>query len=248
MNVGLEFKIDSLNNIIIQDTTKYNTEDESGKSLHSFKASETGSVFVLEYHKDDKESIYLSPMIINNHSQYAEYTIKIPRDGWFTIHHIVLPTREYLESFTRIELKGVRFAYCIDFNQIRDLNNLDDNGNPKKVTIKEVLEGNTNIATTSMIGKDYISILHLQKCLVNLCLEIFKQITKAKGCFSNKFSNSDLVFKRDLVWMAINVIKYMSKYNMKAEAARIITQLEGCNGICTGTSSSEKISECGCYR
>ena len=48
--------------------------------------------------------------------------------------------------------------------------------------------------------------------------------------------------------MAINVIKYMSKYNMKAEAARIINQLEGCNGICTGTNNPEKISGCGCSR
>ena len=41
--------------------------------------------------------------------------------------------------------------------------------------------------------------------------------------------------------MAINVIKYMSKYNMTAEAARIINQLEGCNGICTGTNDSHNI-------
>lgn len=248
MKVGLEIKADDLNNIIIEDTTIYDSESNTGKSFHSFKASETGSVFVLEYHKNNIESEYLSPIIVDHHSLSRKYQVTIPKDGWFTIHHIVLPTKDCIYSFVEAEMQGITFGYYLDFDNIYDRNRLDQNGNPIKVSIKEVLEGNTNIATTQISSKDYISILNLQKCLVNLCQELFDNLVTSGKCFTTKDNKSELSFKRDLVWMAINVIKYMSKYNMRAEAARIINQLEGCNGICTGNTNAKKVQGCGCNR
>lgn len=248
MKVGLEIRADNLNNIIIKDTTSYDSESNTGKSFQSFKASETGSVFVLEYHKTDNESEYLSPIVVDHHDLSSEYTVYIPKDGWFTVYHIVLPTKDCIYSFTDEEMEGVTFGYYLNLDSIYDRNRVDQNGNPIKVSIEEVLTGNTNIATTQISSKDYISILNLQKCLVNLCQELFNNLGISGSCFSINSKNSETIFKRDLVWMAINVIKYMSKYNMKAEAARIINQLEGCNGICTGNTNTKKVSGCGCNR
>ena len=248
MKVGLEIKTDELHNVIIKDTTIYDDEANIGKSFQDFKASETGSIFVLEYHKNDNDSEYLSPIIINHHSLEAEYKVAIPKDGWFTVHHIVLPTKDCIYSFSDAEMHGITFGYYLDLDNIYDRNRVDSNGKPIKVSIEEVLEGNTNIATTQISSIDYISILNLQKCLVSLCLEIFNELGAFGKCFSSKSKESDLTFRRDLVWMAINVIKYMIKYNMRAEAARIINQLEGCNGICTENSKSQKISGCGCNK
>lgn len=248
MKANLEIKVDSLNNIVIKDNTIYEPESSVGKSFNSFKRSETGSVFVLEYHKNDSESEYLNPIVVNTHESCSEYKIKIPKDGWFTVHHIILPTKDCIYSFSEAEMHGITFGYYLDSGSIYDRNRLDSTGQPLKVSIKEVLEGNTNIATTQISSKEYISILNLQKCLVNLCQEIFKNLGAFGECFIAKNNNSELIFKRDLILMAINVIKYMAAYNMAAEAARIINQLEGCNGICTGTSNPQKISGCGCNR
>lgn len=248
MKPGLEIKVDNLNNIVVKDTTVYDSESSVGKSFSSFKQSETGSVFVLEYHRNNNDSEYLSPIIVNSHQPCAEYRIKVPKDGWFTVYHIILPTKECIYSFSEAEMHGITFGYYLDLDNIYDRNRLDANGNPIKVSVKEVLEGNTNIATTQLSSKDYISILNLQKCLVNLCQQIFDNLGAFGKCFTADSDSKELIFKRDLVLMAINVIKYMSKYNMKAEAARIINQLEGCNGICTGTNNPKKISGCGCSR
>lgn len=248
MKPNLEIKGDNFNNIIIKDTTVYKPEDVEGKSFSNFKKSETGSVFVLEYHKNDYESEYLAPIVVNIHTESSEYKVKVPKDGWFTVHHIILPTKDCIYSFSEAEMPSVAFGYYLDLYNIYDRNRLDSKGNPIKVSIEEVLEGNTNIATTQLSKKDYISILHLQKCLVNLCQEIFKNLGAFGKCFSSTTKNNDLIYKRDIVLMAVNVIKYMVKYNMKAEAARIINQLEGCNGICSGTSNSKNVSECGCNR
>lgn len=248
MKPGLEIKVDNLNNIIVKDTTVYAPENSVGKSFNDFKQSETGSIFILEYHKTDNTSEYLSPIIVNKHTIQAQYKIKVPQDGWFTVHHIILPTAECIYSFTDAMMQGVTFGYYLDLDNIYDRNRKDSNGNPVKVSIEEVLNGNTNIATTQISSKDYISILNLQKCLVNLCQQIFNTLNISNKCFDSNSNNKELIFKRDLVLMAINVIKYMIKYNMRAEAARIINQLEGCNGICTGTSDSQGISGCGCNK
>ena len=90
MKPGLEIKVDNLNNIVVKDTTVYDSESSVGKSFSSFKQSETGSVFVLEYHRNNNDSEYLSPIIVNSHQSCAEYRIKVPKDGWFTIYHIIL--------------------------------------------------------------------------------------------------------------------------------------------------------------
>lgn len=246
MKPGLEIRADGLDNIIVKDTTVYDKESNVGKSFSTFKQSETGSIFVLEYHKNDNESEYMAPVIVNIHTECTEYKIKIPKDGWFTVHHIILPTKDCIYTFSEAEMHGITFGYYLDLDNIYDRNRLDSKGNPVKVSIEEVLEGNTNIATTQISSKDYISILNLQKCLVNLCQKIFNNLGAFGQCFKSNTDNSDLIFKRDLVLMAINVVKYMSKYNMKAEAARIISQIEGCNGICTRTNNSQKVSGCGC--
>ena len=118
--------------------------------------------------------------------------------------------------------------YYIDNKVIKDYNHPDS-----KVDLKAILELNPGTSTALIVEKDYISIWNLQKCLVNLCLEIFNNLGAFGKCFNSSSINDELKYKRDLVWMAIHVIKYLTKYNMKAEAARIINQLEGCNGICT---------------
>jgi len=48
-----------------------------------------------------------------------------------------------------------------------------------------------------------------------------------------------------MVWMAINVIKYLVEFNQFAEAQRLIERLSSCNGLCGSNKSSRK-GGCGC--
>ena len=246
MKVGLAFKTVNLHTIAVKDTTQYKPESGVGKNLKDFKSSETGSIFVLEQHLNSEDSKYIDSIVISEHNTTGVYEIKVPKDGWYTVHHIVLPTKKCIDTFSDQEIEGITYCYYLDGNTVYNRKLKDVEGNPTKVELEVLIESNTNLTTHQVCGKNCIAILNLQNCLVNLCLEIFKNIDGLGKCFKASTKNSDLIFKRDLVWMAINTIKYMGKHNMFAEAARIINQLEGCNGVCTGVSKTQGIQGCGC--
>lgn len=248
MKLDLIFKIDNLNNIIVKDTTIYEDENSKGDDLHNFRKKDSGSIFVLGYHTIKSDVEYIEPIFVNQHSDCSEYKIQTPKDGYVTLYHIVLPTKDYIDSFSNDEIKAVSYCYYIyDGNVFERKTNDRGERIDTQVCVKTLLEVNKSITTASINSKDYISIWNLQKCLVNLCRQIFDNIGANAKCFNINSLDKELIFKRDIVWMAINIIKYMTKYNMKNEAARIITQLEGCNGICTQTATTN-VSGCGCNR
>lgn len=250
MELSLKFKYDSECRIIIEDTTKYDPEDRPGTGYNSWKNSDTGSIFVLGYHKvgTDDEIEYLNPKYISKHTSNRKYKINIPKDGWITLYHIILPTKETLE---RISKEGLNNKYTFYIDNDKIYKNYYENSEVKNFesSVDEILMFNKNLVVGTFIyEQDYISICNLNKCYVNLSLDVFKNLDGFGQCFKNNLNNSDIVLKRDIIWMAINVINYMIKYNMKAEAARIINQLEGCNGICNSNNKTKTVSRCGCSR
>lgn len=109
----------------------------------------------------------------------------------------------------------------------------------EEVQIQEVLETNPHISNITPTYDYYFLTIRLRKCYVDACNEIFR--TKGK-CFDYK--NSDLIYKRDLIWSALNVIQYMAELDQYEEAQRLLEELTSCNGICQGSEHSQ----CNCRR
>lgn len=243
MKVSSLFKVDDSNNIVIKDTTDYT--NSQNWAFTSYTEANSGTILVLGYHNKNSEIEYTTPIYINENKRNAEYIIKVPKDGWITLYQIVLPNKKCIEeaAYNGLfeNLSKEEYVYYLDGNTIKDYNHPNT-----KVDIDLILL-DTNNSNILINEKDYISIWNLQKCLVNLCLEIFNNLGAFGKCFNSSSINDELKYKRDLVWMAIHVIKYLTKYNMKAEAARIINQLEGCNGICT-QSQTKSVRGCGCNK
>lgn len=69
-------------------------------------------------------------------------------------------------------------------------------------------------------------------------------------CKSKNADLDNLIFKRDFVWMTINVIKYSVSLGQYAEAQRILEQVNTCNGFCDSINNKYKTlnrsSGCGC--
>lgn len=240
MKVSLKFKIDNLNNIVIKDTTVY--ESECSNNFVKYRKEDTGSIFVLGYHYPPDKEEYTTPLYINKHTVDSEYIIKVPKDGWITLYHIILPTKEYVQELHSKYPKYVKqfpYLYYIDDGQVFDWKN------KTAIDIETLLEFGGGEKSFLIGETDYISIWNLQKCLVNLCLEIFNNLGAFGKCFNSSSVDAELKYKRDLVWMAIHVVRYLAKCDMKAEAARIINQLEGCNGICTQRTTNAP-KGCGC--
>ncbi len=231
--------------VTVQDNSTYLPEDSTGVVKGKFKFSETVSVDVLQLNKTS-ETVYINPTY-TDHSTVEDTTLQVGQDGWFSLVHLVLPSAEWFnkeKAKTEGSALGLyNIVYYIDESTIYKY----INGNSEQVDISEILEINPVNTTISKTSEDFISICFLRKCYINLC----KQILNDRGfssCWNKNKIDSELIYKRDLVWMAINVIKYLTECEQLAEVERIIEIINGCNGLCSSSSSSNKTSGCGCSK
>lgn len=185
--------------------------------------------------KEDCVSIYIvqnnrtvNPVVIYYQVGNPGETFTIPaQDGYISFCHIVVPTKEFFDSH-----EG-QFTYWGD-----------QNGKVYKesgeVDIQEVIEVNDSNLIRHM--HNFFSVFHLRKCYISLCQKIFND-GGFDRCFNTKI-DKNLIYKRDLVWAALNVIQYMIDFNQLAEAQRLLERINGCNGLCAGVNTGDK--GCGC--
>lgn len=245
MELNINIITDAHCKVIIEDNTEYLSETSTGISKGGFKYSDTVSVVVLQHNKT-QETVVKSPTYDYHTSDYIE--VPVGFDGWFTINYIVLPNKDWFdrerEKSSGSALGLYDIVYFVDNGYIYKYVNGEIDG----ASIEEVLEVNPINTTISRTSKDYVSICFLQKCYVNLCQQIFNDRGFSQ-CWNKNSVDSELVYKRDLVWMAINVIKYLTEFNQLAEVERIIEQIMSCNGLCTnGQTYKSSNTGCGCNK
>ena len=231
--------------VTVQDNSTYLPEDSTGTVKGKFKFSETVSIDVLQLNKTS-ETIYINPTY-TDHSDVTDSTLQVGSDGWFSLVHLVLPSAEWFnkekEKSEGSALGLYNIVYYVDESTIYKY----INGEIQQVDLTEILEINTVDTTISKISEDFISICFLRKCYVNLC----KQMLNDRGfssCWNQNKIDNELIYKRDLVWMALNVIKYLTECEQLAEVERIIEVINGCNGLCASSVSSTNTSDCGCSK
>lgn len=231
--------------ITIQDNTTYLPETFTGVAKNNFKRSDTISVDVLRLNKIQEAEYKKQIHTKNINNSLIQIPIKF--DGWFTINHIVLPTKEWFErEINKTEASAISLYSIIYFADEDNIYKYVDN-KTQVVDIDEVLEINTINTTISKTSKDYVSICYLRKCYINLCKQMFND-RGFSSCWSKNKIDSELIYKRDLVWMAINVIKYLTECEQLNEVQRIIEVLKGCNGVCSPDNLTSKTSGCGCSK
>jgi len=52
------------------------------------------------------------------------------------------------------------------------------------------------------------------------------------NCYADDNEIQDLIYRRDLIWITINVINYLTQDCLLEEAQQILELIQGCNGIC----------------
>lgn len=242
MNLNIEINTDEDKQITVQDISEYLPEEQSTIAKGKFKYSDTYSIDVLRHNTTKDEDIYSNP-VFTEHKTMGYIKIPINFDGFFTVIHLVLPTKKWFDTEKAKEegsaLTLYQIVYYTDGTKIYKYINQET----EEVTLEEILEINPIDTTISKIEQDYVSICYLKRCYIDLCMQILND----KGfsqCFSRSTVDGDLTFKRDLVWMALNVIKYLTECGELAEAQRIIENINTCNGLCT--SNTIKSRGCGC--
>lgn len=231
--------------IIVSDISTYLAEDFSGTVKGKFKYSDTVSIDVLQHNKTT-ETVYRDP-IYTKHDALQPINIPVEFDGWFDVIHLVLPSIEWFNrEIDKSEGSALGLYDLVYFSDGIDIYKYLD-GNVSQVTINEVLEVNPINTTISKTNRDYVSICFLRKCYINLCQQIFEDRGFSR-CWNKNKVDSELIYKRDLVWMAINVIKYLTECEQLAEVERIIETIQGCNGLCVSSNLTSKTNGCGCSK
>ena len=243
----LNINVTTSNNckIIVSDISTYLAEDFSGTVKGKFKYSDTVSIDVLQHNKTT-ETVYRDP-IYTKHDTLQPINIPVEFDGWFEIIHLVLPSIEWVnKEISKGEGSALDLYNLVYFSDGINIYKYLG-GNVSQVTITEVLEVNPINTTISKTSRDYISICFLRKCYINLCQQIFEDRGFSR-CWNKNKVDSELIYKRDLVWMAINVIKYLTECKQLAEVERIIETIQGCNGLCVSSNLTSKTNGCGCSK
>lgn len=236
MKLDIEVNISSQCGLYIQDKTVYAPEQyvqPTNKNIF-LKKSEAQSITLLYLNPYSEKSQY--------QGSFSSSEIPINFDGYFTLYYIVLPTKEWVYK-NQIIVNLFSNIYYINNGQIYKYNSGESDEIIQNQNLLNIVESPNIDSNISSISKDYVSICFLQKCYVNLCQQIFKENISSQ---CNNIIDKNLSYNRDLVWMAINVIKYLVEDNQLYEAQRIIELLHSCNGVCKNTLKKIKHGGCNC--
>lgn len=183
-----------------------------------------------------KHSGEILPYIID-HSD-TSFDIPVDFDGWFTIRVIHIIKQEYLDDYIVSTVTMPSRIYCIDKDNIVYLND-----NPIS-DISALATQNLVDTNIEYVESEHVSVNKMKECYINLCKQIFDKTAFSK-CDTKRGVNSELIFKRDFVWSAINIIQYLTENNMLEEADRIVSVINGCNGLCNSNNHTI-YGGCGC--
>lgn len=223
------------NELIIHDQNSYLSENITGYAKDKYRYSDTMSVVIL--HKDDKVYSYLS-----EHASNKITKVKLNDDGLYNMYYIVIPNQKWIDNVPESIKNKYDVIYYYDGENVCKISN------GVIVTVNPVeLEGNISNSTIKKETYEFISTNLLWNCYINLCYQIFND-RGMSSCWNKNKIDSELVYKRDLVWMALNVINYLSDIGQTNEIQRILKQINGCNGLCKSNTSSPASSGCGCSK
>lgn len=169
----------------------------------------------------------------------VSFDIPIDFDGLFIVRCIHIIKQQYLDDYIVSVDKTPSRLFCIDENNIVYLN---DNpiGDINALAIENLEDTNINYTESK-----HVSVNKMKECYINLCKKIF-DTTAFSECDTKRKVDSELIFKRDFVWSAINIIQYLTENNMLEEANRIVSVINGCNGLCNSINNSINHGGCGC--
>lgn len=229
---------------VIQDITcgesGYLPEDSITSEVNQFKYLDTLSIIAIT-RNTTKEEINGATLFSQHQLQGDSIYVPTQFDGWFTINYIVIPTQEWFLK-SQDQLQKYNTVYYSDGTNIYKY----FNNETSIVEVEELIERNEEGTTISRVSEDLVSICFLKKCFINIC----KQILDLRGfskCKTTGDVDDNIIFNRDLVWMTMNIISYLTEFGQLAEAQRLIEQFEeNCNGICKSYNRTTNSNGCGC--
>lgn len=224
-------------------------EDGTYDDFNDYKVSDGYFINLLIYHKyygDPKllnpndlyfhiNSIDVKPVYADNFST-NNYTLT--KDGVYTFKRVFVITKQFYEDNLdtgRFDDKEVIY-YDPDLGAFYEVTE----GTPDEITITDVANKFSNKHAGSVAQYKFVSTCYLNKCLYLIQKSI---IDANMAACASEFK--DLLTKRDLIHMTLQVIKYLKDDGHLDEVQRVIEGLDTCGMICESISKKNN-TDCGC--
>ena len=219
-NLDININISTACKLHVQDQTKYSSNPSYNESMR-FNDLRT-HILVIE----QKDSLFVT------YSKVREFEVPLEIEGLFTVHYLVIPNK-----FTSGSPTGY---YWDDDHPVY----VDALGNEKRIELKTLLTINVESTNIERFSKDFLSICGLKNCYIKICKELMNK-SCPENCSGTQYS--ELSYKKDLLWMAINILEYLIEFDRIDEANQLLKQVYyGCNGLCKQTTLRLGDYDCGC--
>lgn len=229
MTTYFDLSIISDCNLQISDSTQnYNQylPDDSNEYITAgrFKYRETYTINVIKYVSTTETEILTTIITphVDEHDRVMyldEACYKLFKDGHYIIEHIILPNLECALRTKDVHSKGV---YATDGQNFYVLNGDE----LKPITIEDLLEVDIEGTSISKSTQETFSLCILNNKYLELCKQEFTSLIN-NACPNKQARNLDI----DLVWMAINAIKYSIEFGMLTQAQAMLEEIFRCTGI-----------------
>lgn len=109
----------------------------------------------------------------------------------------------------------------------------------REATIEELVQLNPKKTKIDITYYYYFQVCKLRACYAALAQKVLDERQGIRCNISGV--NKEDIYRRDLVWSALNTILYMAEQEQFEEAERLLESIVGCNGLC-----DDEYSNCGC--
>lgn len=185
--------------------------------------------------------------LVKSDSGYENYNLKYESetDGWFIVHHLILPTVTW---FTSVDRSGFEDGMYYVFEETEkhawryDLIN-GEIISKKMVSTIDIIDNLTNLNLLG-VEENIFLIGNLESCFENY-IKTFIYNNLFGDCNASK-KHSEMYRNRDMVWMALELIHRLIKNCDYYEAQRLLERLQSCNGFCNSNNFTGSASKCNC--
>lgn len=243
MNIHAEIKPDFKGTVQIIDYTvefgEYLPEDLDFvlPRYYNFKYSDTVTINVLRYISSENEEI-IDTIYSCHDTESDSVRLPLPKDGYYMVDHIILPTYEWYQKVKDEDLSEYRNIYFTAHNRLYKV----VNEVIEEVEIEEVINVNPEKTTISCEHYQVFSLDRLKHCFVSAARDEMAKFAK------NTCNTGTNTFNRDFVWMTLNVIKYLLEWGQYYEAQLVLEDL-ACYDFCPNEGNFKfRGKPCGCKK
>lgn len=222
-------------------------------SVRNYTYSQSVTVNTLSSVTSDGEETFKTYSVVDHTITTVDSTeFTLEKDGLYIVSHIILPSQLWLNDVLSKD------AASLDKYNLIYYYNLETQkfyryaaGISTEVEFSTIFATDAtpptdvNALTNTIIRADKNTFImcYLNECFNNICKNLLKLLPHS----CNKEKLADDVYKRDILWMAINTIKYCLDTSQLYEAQRFLEEITWCDSLCSSSTNLSNLSHgCGC--